>query len=62
MGKVSADYLPVDQRAAGMLLALTLRRPGKADIESAGVESGAARALWALPAMRTLCGRFEVSE
>jgi len=100
MGKVSADYLPVDQRAAGiavasagsfagMLLALilgptlgahgqierllvvqavlgvlaavalmlTLRRPGyAAGDESAAVEGGAVRALWALPAMRTLCG------
>ncbi len=99
MGKLSADYLPVDQRAAGiavasagsfagmllalilgptlgahghierllvvqavlgvlaaLALALTLRRPGYASSESAAVEGGAVRALWALPAMRTLCG------
>lgn len=99
MGKVSADYLPVDQRAAGIAvasagsfagmllalilgptlgahgqierllvvqaalgvlaavaLALTLRRPAYESEESAAVEGGAARALWALPAMRTLCG------
>jgi predicted MFS family arabinose efflux permease len=99
IGKVSADYLPGNQRAtgiavasagsfAGMLLALilgptlgahgqierllvvqavlgvlaavalalTLRRPAYESEESAAVEGGAARALWALPAMRTLCG------
>lgn len=99
MGKLSADYLPVDQRAAGIAvasagsfagmllalilgptlgahghierllvvqavlgvlaavaLALTLRRPGYASDESAAVEGGAVRTLWALPAMRTLCG------
>jgi predicted MFS family arabinose efflux permease len=99
IGKVSADYLPADQRAAGIAvasagsfagmllalilgptlgahgqierllivqaalgvlaavaLALTLRRPGYAGEESAAVEGGAVRALWALPAMRTLCG------
>jgi predicted MFS family arabinose efflux permease len=99
MGKVSADYLPLNQRAAGIAvvsagsfagmlmalilgptlgahgqierllvvqavlgviaavaLALTLRRPGYAGDESVAVEGGAVRALWALPAMRTLCG------
>jgi predicted MFS family arabinose efflux permease len=99
MGKVSAGYLPVDRRAAGiavasagsfagMLLALilgptlgahgqierllivqaalgvlaavamalTLRRPRYLGEESAVVEGGAVRALWALPEMRTLCG------
>ena len=99
MGKVSAGYLPVDRRAAGIAvasggsfagmllalilgptlgahgqierllvvqavlgvlaavaLALTLRRPVYAGDESAVVEGGAVRALWALPAMRTLCG------
>jgi predicted MFS family arabinose efflux permease len=99
MGKVSADYLPLDRRAAGIAvasagsfagmllalvlgptvgahgqierllavqavlgvlaavaLALTLRRPGYAGDESAAVEGGALRALWALPAMRTLSG------
>jgi len=99
MGKVSAGYLPVDQRAAGIAvasagsfagmllalilgptlgahgqierlllvqavlgvlaavaLALTLRRPTHESDESVAVEGGAVRALWALPAMRTLCG------
>jgi len=99
MGKVSADYLPLDQRAAGIAvasagsfagmllalvlgptvgahgqierllvvqavlgvlaavaLALTLRRPGNPEVESPAVESRAVTALWALPAMRTLCG------
>lgn len=99
MGKVSADYLPADRRAAGIAvcsagsfagmllalilgptvgahgqierllivqavlgllaaaaLALTLREPGNPDVESAVIEGGAVRALWALPAMRTLCG------
>jgi predicted MFS family arabinose efflux permease len=99
IGKISADYLPADQRAAGIAvasagsfagmllalilgptlgahgqierllvvqtvlavlaavaLALTLGRPGYAGDESAAVEGGAVRALWALPAMRTLCG------
>jgi predicted MFS family arabinose efflux permease len=99
MGKVSADYLPVDRRAAGiavasagsfagMLLALilgptvgahgqigrllvvqaalavaaavalilTLRRPGNPEVEGPAVGAGAVGALWALPAMRTLCG------
>jgi predicted MFS family arabinose efflux permease len=99
MGKVSAGYLPVDRRAAGiavasagsfagmllalilgptlgahgqierllvvqavlgvlaaLALALTLRRPRYAGDESAVAEGAAVRALWALPAMRTLCG------
>jgi predicted MFS family arabinose efflux permease len=99
MGKVSADSLPVDQRAAGiavasagsfagmllalilgptlgahgqierlllvqavlgvlaaMALALTLPRRGYESDESVAVESGAVHGLWALPAMRTLCG------
>jgi predicted MFS family arabinose efflux permease len=99
IGKVSGDYLPVEQRPtgiavasagsfAGMLLALilgptvgahghierllvlqgafavlaaaalvvTLRHPGEASEESASIEGGTARALWALPAMRTMCG------
>lgn len=41
---------------AAAALALTLRRPARASEESAALEGGAARALWALPAMRTLCG------
>jgi predicted MFS family arabinose efflux permease len=99
MGKVSADYLPLDHRAAGIAvasagsfagmllalvlgptvgahgqierllvvqavlgvlaavaLALTLRRPGNPEVESPSVEAGAVKALWALPAMRTLSG------
>lgn len=99
IGKVSADYLPADRRAAGIAvasagsfagmllalilgptvgahgqierllvvqavlavlaaaaLALTLRKPGNPDVESAVIEGGSVRALWALPAMRTLCG------
>jgi predicted MFS family arabinose efflux permease len=99
IGKVSADYLPVEHRAAGIAvasaggfagmllalilgptlgahgqierllvvqavlgvlaavaLALTLRRPSYEGGESAAVEGGVARALWALPAMRTLGG------
>lgn len=99
MGKVSADYLPADRRAAGIAvgsagsfagmllalilgptvgahgqierllvvqavlgvlaaaaLALTLRKPGNPDVENAVIEGDAVRALWALPAMRTLCG------
>jgi predicted MFS family arabinose efflux permease len=99
MGKVAGDYLPVEQRPAGIAvgsagsfagmlfalilgptlgahghierllvveaafgvlaaLALTvaLRRPGQASEESAAIAGGAARALWALPAIRTMCG------
>ena len=43
---------------AALALALALRRPGPAgdDEESAAIEGGAARALWALPQMRTMCG------
>jgi predicted MFS family arabinose efflux permease len=37
-------------------LAFTLRRPGTASEEHAAIAGGAARALWAVPAMRTLCG------
>jgi predicted MFS family arabinose efflux permease len=101
MGKLAGEYLPVEQRAAGiavastasfagMLLALllgpavgghghverllvveaalgvpaalalawALRRPGLAgdDKESAAIEGGVVRTLWALPQMRTMCG------
>jgi fucose permease len=35
---------------------VALRRPGQASEESAAIAGGAARALWALPAMRTMCG------
>jgi len=41
---------------AALTLALALRRPGHEGEESAAIEGGAARALWALPAMRTMCG------
>ncbi len=37
-------------------LAVTLRRPGQESDEHAAIAGNAARALWALPAMRTLCG------
>jgi predicted MFS family arabinose efflux permease len=37
-------------------LAITLRRPGHAGEEHAAIEGSAARALWALPPIRTLCG------
>jgi predicted MFS family arabinose efflux permease len=39
-----------------LALALTLRRPGGESTEHAAIEGSAARALWALPSMRTLCG------
>jgi predicted MFS family arabinose efflux permease len=99
VSKLAGEYLPVDQRAAGisigsagsfvgMLIALllgptlgaygqierllvveaivaaipavaltlTLRRPGAESTEHAAIEGSAARALWAMPTMRTLCG------
>jgi predicted MFS family arabinose efflux permease len=37
-------------------LAIALRRPGHASEEHAAIEGNAARGLWALPPMRTLCG------
>ncbi len=37
-------------------LAVVLRRPGEESEEHAAIEGSAARALWALPPMRTLCG------
>src|SRR5271168_1228323 len=37
-------------------LAIVLRRPGHESNEHAAIEGSAARALWALPPMRTLCG------
>jgi len=37
-------------------LVIVLRRPGHASEEHAAIEGSAARALWALPPMRTLCG------
>jgi predicted MFS family arabinose efflux permease len=43
---------------AALALAWALRRPGPAgdDEESAAIEGGVVGALWALPAMRTMCG------
>jgi predicted MFS family arabinose efflux permease len=37
-------------------LAVVLRRPGQVSEEHAAIEGSAARALWQLPSMRTLCG------
>jgi predicted MFS family arabinose efflux permease len=37
-------------------LAIVLRRPGQESEEHAAIEGSAARALWALPQIRTLCG------
>ena len=99
VSKLAGDYLPADQRPAGiavgsagsfagmlfalilgptlgahghierllvleatlgvlaaLALAVALRRPVREGEERAAIEGGAARALWALPAMRTLCG------
>jgi predicted MFS family arabinose efflux permease len=39
-----------------LALAFVLRRPGHAGEEHAAIEGSAARALWELPPMRTLCG------
>lgn len=40
----------------GLALALAMIAPGHAVDEHAAIEGGAARALWALPRMRALCG------
>ena len=99
ISKLAGEYLPVDQRPAGIsiasaggfvgmlialllgptfgahghierllvleavlvvapsvALAITLRQPGQASDEHAAIEGGTARALWAQPTMRTLCG------
>jgi predicted MFS family arabinose efflux permease len=99
VSKLAGEYLPVEQRAAGislgsaggfvgmlialllgptlgghghierllvveavlaglpaLALAVTLRRPGHESSEHAAIAGNAARALWALPRMRTLCG------
>jgi predicted MFS family arabinose efflux permease len=99
VSKLAGEYLPVEQRAAGIslgsaggfvgmlvalllgptlgghghierllvveavlaglpavALAVTLRRPGQESTEHAAIAGNAARALWALPRMRTLCG------
>ena len=99
ISKLAGEYLPVDQRPAGIsiasaggfvgmlialllgptfgahghierllvleavlvvapsvALAITLRQPGQASAEHAAIEGGTARALWAQPTMRTLCG------
>jgi predicted MFS family arabinose efflux permease len=39
-----------------LALVIVLRRPGVESEEHAAIEGSAARALWALPRMRTLCG------
>ncbi len=39
-----------------LALLATLRRPAQESAEHAAIEGNAARALWALPTMRTLCG------
>ena len=99
ISKLAGEYLPVDQRPAGIsiasaggfvgmlialllgptvgahghierllvleavlavipsvALAITLRHPGQASDEHAAIEGSTARALWAQPTMRTLCG------
>jgi predicted MFS family arabinose efflux permease len=99
VSKLAGDYLPIDQRPAGIAvgsagsfagillalilgptlgahghierllvleatlvvlaaaaLAVALRQPGHNDEEHAAIMAGAARWLWAAPAMRTLCG------
>jgi len=99
VSKLAGDYLPTDQRPAGiavgsagsfagmlfalilgptlgahghierllmleatfgvlaaLVLAFALRRPVPEGEERAAIEGGVARSLWALPAMRTLCG------
>jgi predicted MFS family arabinose efflux permease len=40
----------------GLALAIAMLVPGHADDEHAAIEGSAARALWALPRMRALCG------
>ena len=99
VSKLAGEYLPLEQRAAGIAvgsaggfvgmlvalllgptlgahghlqrllvveavlavlpaiaLAVTLRRPGQRSTEHAAIAGNAARALWAVPSMRTLCG------
>jgi predicted MFS family arabinose efflux permease len=99
VSKLAGEYLPVDQRAAGisvgsagsfggillalllghalgghghlqrllvieavlavipaLALAIALRRPGNGSAEPAAIAGSAARGLWALAPMRTLCG------
>ncbi len=99
VSKLAGEYLPPDQRAAGIsvgsaggfvgmlvalllgptlgghghierllvveavlaalpaiALALTLRRAGQESTEHAAIAGNAAKALWAMPSMRTLCG------
>ena len=41
---------------AALALVIALRRPGRASDEHAAIEGSAARALWRLAPMRTLCG------
>jgi len=99
VSKLAGEYLPVEQRAAGIsvgsaggfvgmvlalilgptvgghgqlqrlleveavlavvpavMLAVSLRRPGAPSEEHAAIAGNAARRLWAMPAMRTMCG------
>jgi predicted MFS family arabinose efflux permease len=99
VSKLAGEYLPVEQRAAGIsvgsaggfvgmvlalilgptvgghgqlqrlleveavlaivpavLLAVSLRRPGAPSEEHAAIAGNAARRLWAMPLMRTMCG------
>lgn len=42
--------------ACALALTLALRRPGQRSEEHAAIAGGAARTLWAMPAMRYLCG------
>jgi predicted MFS family arabinose efflux permease len=42
--------------APALALAVVLRQPGHESREHAAIEGSAARALWAMPTMRTLCG------
>jgi cyanate permease len=41
---------------AAVALAIVLRHPGRESEEHAAIEGNAARALWELPPMRTMCG------
>jgi predicted MFS family arabinose efflux permease len=55
------ERLLIAEAALGVLPALALgvalrRRPTRASDEHAAIAGGAARALWAIPTMRTLCG------
>jgi predicted MFS family arabinose efflux permease len=59
-GHGQLERLLISEAALAVLpavaLAVVLRRPGQESDEHAAIEGSAARALWALPSMRTLCG------